>query len=424
MNFVEAREKYGKEIGTMKRNDLNANFRTHFESKIRPFCLETNLDFGEACNLYSPSPEKINGRNRPQDAIIDLMAYKGHRIFNEGGVRSSPARDFFSDKVIQDDDDPSFELGCGYLQNIWRNTLEFGIGVDARYSRAYNRIVNSAFSRSDLNRTLDPHATQMMAEPTRRFRPRLRIQDVVAGNEPIESRHIDVPIVTETGDRENRGTAGRRLPRESMGVSEETVHLSETGRELEIQDTVRRSSTITIQTIAEHQALRALRQENSIVNAIVNIIGTGATPIAWSATPSVTEVIRLHMTPDDDYVISNIVGQLEAIAMYANVDPTTKSGESKDGVPMRDFIDSMLGTEIIAKRDPDKVPVLKGGDNKNRIIAWYQMGGFQFYTERGGTISDMYREEAVRSFILRNVITYGGRLKADADNCRWLITFG
>ena len=422
MNFVEAREKYGKEIGGMGREDFKDNFKSHYDSKIRPFCQETNLDFGEAANLFAPNPEKFNGRERPQDATIDLLAYCGHRVFDEPGIAASPACDFFSDKVVQDDNDPSFELGVAYLQNVWRNVLDAGVGVDYRYIRSYQRTIDAAFSRSDLNRTLDPHATGAL-ETDRRYRPRLRIIDVVARSEPLNSRTIDIPIVEEVGERDERGTAGGRLPRETMGVDEQTIRMSEVGRELEIQDSVRRSSTITIQTIAEHQANRGLRQENGIVNAIVNIIGTGAKAIAWSASPTSEEIIELHMTPDDDYMITTFAGSLKAVVKYADVDPSYTSSESKPGSGgRRQFIDSVLGREVIAKRDGTKVPIL--GTDKERFICWDRPNTFIFYTERGGTISDMYRSEETRSFILRNVMVYGGRLKADAEHTRWRVTLG
>ena len=421
MNFTEAKRKYGKEIGGMKREDLDSNFMEHYNSKIKPFCAETKLDFGEAANLFAPEPEKVNGKNRPQDATIDLLAYQGHRIFAEFGIDASPACDFFSDEVIQDNKNPSFELGVAYLQNVWRNIVDSGNGTDFRYTQEYKRVVDSALSRSDLNRTIDPHVTGEL-ETTRQYRPRLGIMDVVARMRPLASRNIDIPIVEEVDDRDERGTGGRRLPRESMSVSDEKVEMSEVGRELEIQDDVRRSSTITIQMIAEHQANRSLRQENGIVNAIINIIGDGAMAIAWSATPTSEEIIQLHMSPDDDYTITTIAGSLVAVVKYADVDPSYASSEMKPGTGRRQFIDSIMGREKIAKRDPANIPSL--GTGKERLICWDRPNTFIYYTERGGTIADMYRSEETRSFILRNVLTYGGRLKADANNCRWRVTLG
>lgn len=422
MNFAEAKLKYGKELGKLKRRDFNDNFMKHYDTEIRAFCAETKLDFGEAANLFSPEPEKVNGRYRPQDATIDLLAYRGHRIYSEPGIPASPAKDFFSDEVVQDSKNPSYELGVSYLQNIWRNILDFGNGVDPRYSYGYQRQINSAFSRSDLNRTIDPHETGAL-ETDRRFRARLRIADVVAMQEPLKQRTIDIPVVEEVGDRSDRGTGGRRLPRESMGVSDTTIRMSETGRELEIQDTVRRSSTITIQMIAEHQANRALREENGIVNDIIDIIGTGAEEVAWSADPTSEDVIKLHLTPDDDYMITTFAGTLMAVVKYADVDPTYMSDVMKQGAPARrNFLDAILGRETIAKRDPAKVPAL--GTDKERFICWDRPNTFVYYTERDGTITDMYRSEETRSFILRNVVVYGGRLKEDAEHTRWRVTLG
>ena len=423
MNFAEARKQHGEEIGKIKRPDLNSNFMQHYEGEIRPFCAETKLDLGEAINLFSPNPEEVTGGTRPQDATIDLLAYQGHRIYSEPGISASPAKDFFSDEVVQDKKNPSFELGIAYTQNIWRNILDFGNGSDPRYSRGYQRTIDSAFSRSDLNRTIDPHATAML-ETDRRYRPRLRISDVVAMMEPLNQRTIDVPIVTEVEDRQDRGTASRKLPRESMGVSDQTIRMSETGRELEIQDEVRRSSTITIQMVAEHQANRALREENGIVNTIVDIIGTGAEAVAWSADPTSEDLIKLHMTPDDDYRITTFAGSLLAVVKYADVDPTYQGDTVKTGTAAsrRNFLDDLLGRETIAKRDTSKVATL--GTDKERFICWDRPNTFVYYTERGGTISDMYRSEESRSFILRNVVVYGGRLKADAAHTRWRVTLG
>ena len=433
MNFSEAKEKYGKEIGEIGRKDFYQNFRSHLQASIKPFCEETGLDFGEAANLFSPNPEKVNGRYRPFDATIDLCAYLGHRLFAQGSIDASPAKDFFSNAVIEDDKNPSFELGVAIMQNVWRNVLDSGESEDPRYSRYYSQQVDNAFrrnvsdaalSRSDLNRTMD-QPDQGPMETDRRYRPRLRIMDVVARNQPLNSKSIEVPIIYEVGvEAADRGTAQRRLPRESMGVGEITATMSETGRELEIQDDVRRSSTITIQAIAEHQANRALREENKIVNAILNIIGTGAEAVAWPATPTSKDLIQLHMTPDDDYVITTIVGTLGGVVQYANIDPTYASEMMKPTANLsRVFIDSMLGSETIAKRDRTAVTAL-GSDTKERLLCYDRPNTFMYYTERGGTISDMYREEAVRSFILRNTHTYGGRLKVDAEHTRWLVTFG
>ena len=421
MNFLEARLKYGTELGGMTRKDLSDNFMSHYNSKIKPMALETNMDAGEILNLFSSTPEKVNGRYRPQDATIDLLAYQGHRIIAEHGVPASPLCDFFAEDAIQNDENPSFELAVTYLQNIFRNIIDTGQGVDPRYSMSYRRVMEGSFSRSDLNRTLDPHATGML-ETTRRYRPRLMISDVVGTNEPLRNRTIDIPIVEEVGQVEETGTGGRRLPRESMGVDEKTVTMSEEGRELEIQDTVRRSSTITIQAVAEHQMNRALRWENTVVNSIINMIAKDATAVAWPADPTSADLIELHMLPNDVYMITTIAGSLKAVVKYADIDPTTASTESKPGTGQRQFIDSILGQETIAKRDPVNVPQL--GTDKERLIAWDRRNAFAYYTLRGGTISDIYRSEETRSFILRNIHTFGGRLKADADNCRWRITLG
>lgn len=431
MNFIEAREKYGKEVEGIKRKDLFDNFQSHFNSKIKPFCQKTRLDAGEAFNLFSPMPEKHNGRFRPWDATMDLCAYAGHRLFATGGIDASPACDFFSDEVMQDDNNPSFELGIAIMQNIWRNVLDSGY-TDPRYARYYNAHINAGFerlaveaalSRSDLNRTMD-QPDQGMLETDRRYRPRLRIVDVVVRIQPLNSRSIEIPIVEEVGeDAGDRGTADGSLPREAMGVDEDTLTMSETGRELEIRDVVRRSSSITIQAIAEHQANRALREENKIVNGIVNVIGTGATDISWPANPTSKHLIQLHMTSDDDYMMTTFAGDLEAVVEYANIDPTYASDMMKAATPMnRNFIDSMLGAETIAKRNPEKVPAISG--SKPEMIIWDRPNTFMYYVERGGTISDMYREEKVRAFVLRNVHTYGGRLKTDADHCRWKLTIG
>ena len=435
MNFAEARLKYGKEIEGLSRPDFHQNFASHWESKIKPFCEETNLDFGEAANLFSPMPEKHNGKYRPMDATIDLCAYEGHRLFATGGIDASPACDFFSDRVIEDRNNPSFVLGVAIMQNIWRNVLDAGNGIDPRYARYYDARINAAleqeqldaaFSRSDLNRTMD-QPDQGMLETDRRYRPRLRIIDVIARNQPLNSRAIEIPIVVEVGPQAgDRGTANRNLPRESMGVDETTIAMSETGRELEITDVVRRSSSITIQAIAEHQANRALREENKIVNGIINIIGTNATIINWPSEPKSADLIELHMTSDDDYMMTTFAGDLEGVVKYADIDPTYASDAAKIASGNRSFIDTMMGAETIAKRKRDSVPVLAkalggkaAGDPK--LIIWDRPNTFMYYTERGGTISDMYREEAVRAMILRNVHTYGGRLKTDADHCRWVL---
>ena len=432
MNFAEARLKYGSELEGMSRPDLLNNFRSHMDSKIKPFCDETGLDAGEAFNLFSAMPEKHNGRYRPMDATIDMCAYRELRLFATGSIDASLGKEFFAESVVQDDNNPNFELGVAIMQNIWRNILDAGQGVDPRYARYYNANIDAAwqqiqleaaFSRSDLNRTMD-QPEQGMLETDLRYRPRLRIVDVVARQQPLSSRVIEIPIVHEVGpEAGDRGTADGSLPRESMGVSEEVITMSETGRELVIQDAVRRSSTITIQAIAEHQANRALREENKIVNGIINVIATGATALSWPAEPKSRDLIKLHMIPNNEYAMTTFAGDLEAVVHYADIDPTYASDMMKVGSPARrNFIDAMMGAEVIAKRDEGAIPALSSA--QPQLVIWDRPKTFMYHTERGGTISDMYREEKVRSMVLRNAHTYGGRLKADASHCRWVLTIG
>ena len=440
MNFAEARLQYGAEIEGLGRKDFIDNFRSHMDSKIKPFCDETGLDFGEAANLFSNMPEKQNGQYRPMDATIDLCAYRDLRLFATGSIDASLAKEFFAESVVQDDNNPNFELGVAVMQNTWRNVLDAGNGTDPRYARYYNAHIDAAwqqiqleaaFSRSDLNRTMD-QPEQGTLETDLRYRPRLRIVDVVSRQSPLNSRVIEIPIVYEVGpDAADRGTADGSLPRESMGVDEVVITMSETGRELEIQDTVRRSSSITIQAIAEHQANRALREENKIVNGIINIIGTGVEAsniIQWPAEPKSADLIELHMSTDDDYMMTTFAGDLEAVVKYADIDPTYASDTMKIASGSRNFIDAMMGAEVIAKRKRDNVPVLAtshaGKTTEPKLIIWDRPNTFEYYTERGGTISDMYREEKVRSMVLRNAHTYGGRLKTDANHCRWVLVIG
>ena len=179
-----------------------------------------------------------------------------------------------------------------------------------------------------------------------------------------------------------------------------------------------------MEAVTESSRQRTELFENDIVNGIVQEVLNGAQAVAWSNNPTYKEMMTLHLMLDDNYIFTTFVGTLPGIVEYLAIDPTTTSDNNRPVTPMRNnfmIIDQMLGRETIVKRKAEDVPAL-GADTDKKFGCWDRPRTFNFYTERGGSLNDQYREESERVQVMRFVLTYGGRKRADADNARAFVT--
>ena len=415
MDYNQLKRKYPN-TGKIKRQDLADNFDLHYEKEIKGFAEDAKLSLGQTLNFFSSPAEK----GRPTDAILDCMSYRGLRTKGDGGLAASPLCDFF------DRDDPNFALGVGYLQNLFARVLDAGIEEDSQYSAGYPTpeeygLVESApNTRANLPHPFNPQTIGPL-EITRDYRPRVQIRNVVATRRTIVGDQYEAPIVESPTDVGLRPIGeGGSLPRYTISLDDKITRTSEIGYELEMTDKLRRSSRVTMEAIARIQMQKAMQVESAIVDDFLQTIGTGATAFSMSATPTSEEVIELHMTPDDQYILNTFIGTLQAVAKYANVDIFYRSSNrNRAAGGQRNFIDSIFGNEFIAKKSNTKVAVLAGGD---KMIAFDRRHCIDYIVEQRGTIQETYRENRERSTVIANAHSFAGHLQAEAGQCRWMIT--
>ena len=411
MDYNQLARKY-PDIGKMKRSDLIGNFDGHCDKEIRSFADDANLSLGQALNLFSPEPDN---ENRPSDAILDCIAYRNLRTKSEGGLLSSPVNQFF------DREDTNFALGIGYLQNIFNRVLDAGIEETSDYYNDYPTPTEFAQNtRGGLPHPFNPETTGML-ETNRNYQPRVMIKDVISMRRTIVGDQYEAPIVNNPSDTGLRfvGEDGS-LPRYSINMDNKVTRTSEMGYELELSDKLRRSSRVTMEAIAKIQMVKAMQLENAIVNSFIQMIATGATAHGMSASPTSREIIQLHMTLNDQYMLTTFIGNILAVAEYANADIFYQSSNRRPGTSgMRNFVDSLLGNEFIAKKSDTDVPALAGA---TRMLAFDRRHCLDYIVEQRGTAQETYRENRERTTVIANCHSFAGHLLADADQCRLLIT--
>ena len=416
MSLKKLRAKQKKD-GAMKRKDLSDNLVHHVNTEIAAFCVEEKMSIHEGLQCYSPTPDDPK---RPVDATRDLAAHHNLRTKSVGNIPSDQFEDFI--RPGEGMNRPSAIIGISHLNKTVDNILINSIPPLGEDGKA----IDSSLSRSDLDRAMNPE-TIMMLEVQRQVMTRLRIANVVAGRLPIRGDSGLVPILVTVPKVENQGTANRRVPRYAIETDSEPLKLTEDGFEVEIDDATRRTSATTMEAVNESVRQRTEFFEQDIVNAICQSILsniTGELNIPWSATPNAKDLMKLHLILDDVYMFTTFVGTLDGLVEYLAIDPSYASDTQRPATPnMRQtlLLDQMLGRETVAKRRAANVPAL-GADTDKKFGCWDRRNTFQFYTERGGSLNDSYREEADRLTVLRFVMNYGGRLRADANNCRAFVT--
>ena len=418
MKLLELQEKQKKE-GYIGRKDLAKNVINHFDTEIEDFCIVNKLAINDAVQIYSPVPEDSN---RPVNATEDLCKYLGVRTGDEGNVPSSLVVD-----VLPPDSGGKTAKGLAtiaHFNQVFDDSMFTGVPtLDGKGNR-----IDSALSRSDLNKAFNPD-TVLPMEVTRQIALRLRLANVVAGRIPVTGDSGIVPILKSSEKVGGQGTANRRLPRYSMETDEKPLQLTEDGFEVEISDATRRSSAATVGAISEDIRQKSELFEAAIVNAILNQIGTGIGSdytLSWSSATG-KDMMELHMMLNDIYMLTTFFGTLKGIVEYLAIDPTYTSDTQRPATPdlrRTMIVDQMLGRETVAKRDVADVPAL-GNDNNAKVFCGYdRTKSYNFYTERGGSLNDTYREEADRVQVIRMVMSYGGRKRAEIDNCRVKVTIG
>ena len=419
MDLRQLKKKYKGFGGDgVKRDDLSKNLGKHLETEINAFAEETELSFSQSLNLFSPEPEDGKGYT---DATLDCISRRGLRT-NESkdGIPASPCKAFF------DEDDVNFALGIAYQQNIFSRCLGKDIDGDRRRASEYlsnNQVVNSnANYRSTLPHPFNPETIGDL-EMRRNYMPRVRIADIIAMRRTVIGDEYEAPIVESPTDTKLRPIGETEsLPRYTVTTAAEKTKTSEIGYELALSDKVRRSTSVTMDAITEIQVQKARQVENAIVNLFISDIISGISSefnLAISSPMDSADIIKMHLMADDDYMITTIIGTIDALVEYADADIFYKSDNMKPVTPRsRNFIDEMLGNELIAKKTSAEVSAL----TDKKFVAFDRRRTYDYITEQRGTVQETYRENRERMTVIQNSHMFAGRKRAEADRCRWFGT--
>ena len=391
--------------GLMRREDLAKNLTQHLNTEIDSYCKENGLSIHEGLNDYSPTPDY---EHRHIDATEDLAVYYEVNLRVDGNKASDRIESVIETGSLISSQ-PKAIIVLSHLDKIFDNRMVQA--VPALDGTEEARTIDSSLSRSDLNKAFNPDRVVPL-EVTRKVQSRIRIANIVAGRIPVTGNGGAVPILKSVDKSGGQGTANRKLPRYGLEVDSNPLKLTEDGFEIEIDDATRRSSPTTIASIAEDVRQRTEVFENQIVNEICQDIMSGITgelAINWASGYTFSDLLEFHYLLNGIYAFTTFVGTLEGVVKYLEVDAKYE-GDSE-----------IFGRELIAKRSAADVPAL-GSDSDAKVGAWDRMNTFNYYAERNGSLQDAYREESDRRQVLRFVMNYGGRLRADADHCRAFLT--
>ena len=416
MSKLKELRKKQRKSGVAKRPDIAKNLVAEFNTELEGLCDEEGISVSEGLNIISPDPEP----NRPVDATHDILEYYDLPLANPKSRKVLTVLDCF----------PAYENPWGNARNI----ASFAYLDDFVHSQLIGSIpklaspqavVDSSLNRGDLERSLN-RETILPLEVKRDVRNRVVVADVVAGRLPMVGNKALIPVLNTQPDVAQQGTAGGRVDRYNLEFDQKDLETSEDGFEMAIRDNVRENSGATMEGFMEAIRQKIEFTDNRITNGLIQLILNGANAFSMSATPTIREIIKLHLTPDDNYMLTTFAGTLEAVVEYAAVDPSYASDTARPGAPRlrnRNLIDAILGQEQIFKRKAANVPAL-GSDNDKKMGTWDKGRTCNFYTRRGGTNRQnmAYREERDRQMVYRYLFEYAGRLREEADQCRYFVT--
>ena len=403
------------EKGYAKRSDLAKNLVSEFNAELNNLCEEEGLSVADGLNLISPNPDP----GRYQDATLDIMAYYNlpTKLNSRRPAKLSEFFPFVEDPWKDARSIVSFSYLDDYTDSLMIQKVPELVDPE--------QVLDFALNRGDLERSL-ARETILPLEVQRDVRNRVSIGQVVAGRLPLAGNKALVPVLETMPDVAQTGTGGGRVPRYNLQFDQKDFETSEDGFEIAIRDNVREASGATMEGVMEAIRQKIEHIDNRITNGVIQLIANGATAVAWSATPTAEQVIELHLTPDDNYMLTTFAGTLNAVAKYASVDPTYASDSVRPGQPRlrnRNLIDAILGQEEIFKRKAANVPAL-GADTDSKMATWDRMRTANLYTRRGGVNRQnmSYREERDRQLVYRYIFEYAARLREEADNCRYFVT--
>ena len=167
-----------------------------------------------------------------------------------------------------------------------------------------------------------------------------------------------------------------------------------------------------------------------LVNERLSTLFTGVTAEAASTFNS-EYVIELHADLEDNYLFNMIIGTLKGIAKYADVDLYYNSNNQKPGTPRtRNFLDSILGNETIAKRN--RADILSDTDGsqifsdstKEYLGLFDGTMAIVGYEQRNANKNVTYRDNPYRADVLQLVNSMGHRKSSEASRALKLIAIG
>lgn len=396
----------------MSREELATNFHKHFKAELESYGHENKASLTETLNKYSPAdPEKKQG-----DALLETIARKGLRTDVVGDTPASPIADFFAS------DDASWLLGVEYMQEAFHRNI--GVGVQlGRFDKNGNVVELATSDRSGVSYPFNPSMHGM--EVDRDYRPRVQLRHVIARRIPIVGSTYQPGIVESPDDTALRPTAeGADLPEYLLKTSDESVNTTKVGYGLRVTYELINNRNMTMDLIAESQRQKAAQVENAIVNRVCDLQGgTGATTIDFGASVTSLNQKQLLLRPDDMYYITTIIGTLDAIAAWKDVDPTYNSMNYGINPGVGRYLDEYGAIETVAKKTTAQVPALNVASHEV-LIAWHRPSGVDWVTERRAMISEQDRNTSNQTILFTNSHRFALRQREEADQCRYKVEIG
>lgn len=408
-----------QEIGKMSRDDLQKNFLKHFETKFEPMIDKKEADsLADAMNSHSPPWAAKDAFC--EDALLETLTRFDLRMDIAGNRQASPIKDVFNDtpeKAI---------LGQEYLAACFENAL---------WSPEKAEFAGSATIRSGQPQPFSPPTYGY--ENRREYDEPLRLSDIVAQRIPINTDNYRAGIIeTPTDTKLRKVGEASNLPKVKIVLSDDRTDMEKLGYSLSASYEFYRSSDRRMNVIAEIQRTKAAQIEIAMVDEALQLIGTGGpegntsrvapTAVALSSPPTVTEIIELHGRPRSrGYMITTIIGTLKGVSAYLATDVFYQSDNRVPGVPAREqAMARFISLEKVESKEATEVACLTETGDKPVLLAFDRRKCLDYIVEQRGMISENMRNVQDQTIIMTNSHSFGFRIKAEANQCRYRAVIG
>ena len=427
------------EVDPIPREDLASNINTHHPA-IVDFAREYNLSYADALHYHSPgngwdalleTADRLdfvvvpsgntplttmdrawNGSDAEFAIAVSLMQEAYHQNIAQGLDKSRRARQHraMAAQIAE------------YAKDLLTTELRDEVNLSNREQEIIEYAVNV---RSLLSTGFNQPTFAMTPELDNDYTQQFPLANAVRQRIPIVGNTYTAGYLDAPPDSNLRPNASGDLPSYKYVTGDATTETKEIGFILELGYNVLRSTSVTLAGIMEVQRMKAWQVEYNLTNdAFQTVLGGAEAYTGLGATPTRKEIIKLLFSRRGGIMLDTVVGTLDAMVDYADIDPTLQGERQYAGTPRRvSWIDRMIADQNATIRTGDEVSALHDS-SKEKIGFYDRRYGCDYIVERGGDIQETARDIRARRVDVSNSHNYNFHRRHECAQTAFLATLG